>query len=122
MVNFTCTNCLKSFKTTQHLNQHLNRKKPCIKFEKTISDYNPITSDISIEFNDEQNVSNLVEFVGINKGLLEKIKILHAIISANKKKINELEFENAKLKKITNIVDDFIVKFMDNVELNKSDY
>ena len=34
VANYICENCLKSFKTNQHLSQHKNRKKKCITYKE----------------------------------------------------------------------------------------
>lgn len=47
MSKFTCNNCNKCFKTTQHLNQHKNRKKPCVAVNKDIASSSDSTVVVS---------------------------------------------------------------------------
>ena len=141
-----CTNCYKTFKTIQHLNQHKNRKHKCKSFaennlnfpsiqSKTLSESkisengvlncnhssceetnneggiintNNILSNSSV---DNLSVTNLLEFVGNHKQLLEEKNTLENALSILKKHLDLLSKENIDLKNKLTLVNDFISNY-----------
>ena len=67
-----CDNCYKSFKTTQHLNQHKNRKKKCESINNIASSSN---SYLNIDSNIEKiNEETLTMFSGGENNAEEKLQ------------------------------------------------
>jgi hypothetical protein len=151
-----CTNCYKTFKTVQHLNQHKNRKHKCKPFtednlnlssiqSKTLpeskNDNNKLENGIisvnhsyhesnndeggfispnictmieSKDVNssiDNLSVTNLLEFVGNHKKLLEEKNKLENALIILKKHLESLSKENTDLKNKITVVNDFISSY-----------
>lgn len=119
MAMYICNKCGKEFKTTQHLNQHLNRKKSCV---KSVVSVNPIsdldgnidniveTSEIVDGNNDlffkksiielDKNINNntIIKFLKTYNCLIHLMKDKELILDY-KKQIEELQNENTNLKR-----------------------
>jgi hypothetical protein len=96
---YSCNICHKFFKTTQHLHQHMNRKKPCSKKDDIdTSNEEDSNEDNIISSNNEQSISCMVKFIENYKLLLNSYKKYRFIVSEKEKKIKELELENSELK------------------------
>lgn len=126
---FTCETCLKTFKTTQHLNQHKNRKKkcqPCIKDDNislnitpnitsnNLFDLNQITSGLlntNTNNNNILSISNLIELIVKLKTSLNENKHLEELVVVLKANIQKLTHENIILKKKMLVVQ----KFMEDI-------
>lgn len=102
---FPCPLCNKQFKTTQHLNQHKNRKKSCsLSITNT---QNSIIVDLpKKELNDKSEILNLK----LND-ILELVKS----VQDYKTKIKYLESENNKLKEQLSIIKNVVQNTNDNV-------
>lgn len=91
---FSCPLCNKQFKTTQHLNQHKNRKKSC-----SLSITNTQNSVIVDLPKKELNNNNEIFNLKLND-ILEVVKS----VEDYKTKIKYLESENNKLKEQLSII------------------
>jgi len=158
-----CTNCYKTFKTIQHLNQHKNRKHKCKPFtenmssiqsktlsesknnsnklenngvsssnynshEETTDDQGGIigNNNINISSNgspiitgskdvnnpiDNLSITNLLEFVGNHKQLLEEKNKLENALVILKNRLEYLSKENSDLKNKITLVNNFISNY-----------
>jgi hypothetical protein len=110
MAMYPCHICKKEFKTTQHLEQHKNRKKLCI-----LSLKNPHLNSIvtlPTETNTDVLVSKLkvtdiIQFIKTAEDI-EKLIKEQEMLTFYKNKIINLEQENAKLKKQLSVIKDVI--------------
>lgn len=137
-----CDNCLKTFKTTQHLNQHKNRKNKCkpkstekispflTDHETNIEEYVEITSDkkednetkdfknndniLSLNSIDNLSLLNLAEIINNHKKNLQEKQKLESTLVILKKQIDRLNEENFDLKHKIIIVNNFINNFINN--------
>lgn len=91
MCMYTCSNCNKQFKTTQHLNQHKNRKKSCVNAS------NASCCDVDSN-NSNSDVSNEISRLRKSLQYFEELE-------AQK---NKLEAENARLMSQINIINSAI--------------
>ena len=91
MCMYTCSNCNKQFKTTQHLNQHKNRKKSCVNASNT--------SCCDVDSNNSNlDISNEISRLRKSLQYFEELE-------AHK---NKLEAENARLMSQINIINSAI--------------
>lgn len=120
MVMFICDICGKQFKTTQHLNQHKNRKKTCVNVNagssnnvileegnKSINKYNSIDELILYEDKSNMTYNDVIVFLNTYKNIQEFIKDREFILK-NKNEIINLREENAKFKKQLEIINNTI--------------
>jgi hypothetical protein len=72
--NFVCEICAKSFNTTQHLNQHKNKKKKCLPASNLLT----MSSSKENNSNNSQNVSEKEKhnFISANNSQLSSTEIL----------------------------------------------
>ena len=118
MAMYICKKCGKEFKTTQHLNQHINRKKSCVKnnvvslnsiqgLEDDIKDTQQIVDGNNddlffhnsiIELEKNINNNNIIKFLKTYNCLIHLMKDKELVIEY-KKQIEELQNENTKLKR-----------------------
>lgn len=118
---YICNKCGKEFKTTQHLNQHNNRKKSCVKNDSgsinTVPDLGNIDNIIEthkivdgninediffhnsiIEMEKNINNNNIIKFLKTYNCLIHLMKDKELVIEY-KKQIEDLQNENCKLKR-----------------------
>ena len=119
MVMFVCDICGKNFKTTQHITQHKNKKKTCVKANyetKNILLYNNINNiDESISINeiglheDKYNITynDIVIFFNTYKNIQSFINDKEFVLKSKNETI-ELREENLKLKKQLEIIKNII--------------
>jgi hypothetical protein len=132
VANYICENCLKSFKTNQHLSQHKNRKKKCITYkEKDLTQMSaqnygqmPQTlhaNEMLMLKNTNINGSdcsftNLIELILAYKTLLDTNKALETKMNDMENKTNNLIVENKFLRRKIKLVQEFVTMF------NECDY
>lgn len=140
--NFKCDICLKTFKTTQHLTQHKNRKKKCepqtqsqpqLTFNPTFNSILSSTNSVNASESTQLQFSSLNSLLHSNMntngseltfpGLMELIIQYKTLIDNNKKLensiyelknyIQKINYENAILRKKTDMVKSFIYQFQE---------
>lgn len=121
MAMYICSKCGKEFKTTQHLNQHKNRKKTCvpnvgsenssIDIDASIDNIVQIPKVLDANSNDDiffQNSINELEKNINNNNIIKFLKTYNCLIHLMndkdlvveyKKQIQDLQNENTKLKR-----------------------
>jgi hypothetical protein len=111
MVMFVCDICGTNFKTTQHLNQHKNKKKTCVKakyetnktllFDETINEIGLHEDKSNITYND------IVIFLNTYKNIQSFINDKEFVLKSKNETI-KLREENLKLKKQLEIIKNII--------------
>jgi hypothetical protein len=111
MVMFVCDICGTNFKTTQHLNQHKNKKKTCVKakyetnqmllFDETINEIGLHEDKYNITYND------IVIFINTYKNIQSFINDKEFVLKSKNETI-KLREENLKLKKQLEIIQNII--------------
>ena len=91
---YVCEICKKEFKTTQHLNQHKNRKKMCTLSNKHLNEV--VTLPTKTASND-LNITEIMSFIKTAEGIQSLLND-KKLIDDYKNTIYELEQENNKLK------------------------
>ena len=111
---YTCNNCNKQFKTTQHLNHHKNRKKSCNKVINNSDNVDVSNSPSSLvrKSLNRDDFINYFEELEAEKNKLEaeknKLKTENAILTSQVNLINmAIQIANLKIKKTDNpLLDD----------------
>ena len=128
---YQCNICQKKFKTTQHLEQHMNKKKPCSSSDSSSVSSNSSTSNSSTSNSFTSNLSNdeMIKFIQMYSNIQSLMKE-KKLIDEYKQQILTLQEENNKLKyqislinKISNNIlqfDERNKKLNDSRELNDS--
>ena len=110
MAMYPCHICKKEFKTTQHLEQHKNRKKLCILSSKNVHLNSIVTlptetnTDVLVS---KLKVTDIIQFIKTAEDI-EKLIKEQEMLTFYKNKIINLEQENAKLKKQLSVIKDVI--------------
>jgi hypothetical protein len=91
---YQCNVCQKKFKTTQHLEQHINKKKPCSSSDSSSVSSNSSTSNSSISNLSNDEMINFIQMYSNIQSLMKEKKL----IDEYKQQILTLQEENNKLK------------------------
>jgi hypothetical protein len=97
---YPCDMCKKEFKTTQHLNQHKNKKKAC-------SLDNQLTKAIPLLKNDELSSNDIMKFISTYNTFQELIKDKE-MLAEYKEKLIQLQNENNILKQQIKLINNVI--------------
>lgn len=117
---YVCNKCGKEFKTTQHLNQHINRKKTCVKNNNVVSvnsksDIGGVDNTVELpnvtdennniffhnsinEIEKNINYNNIIKFLKTYNCLIHLMKDKELVLDY-KKQIETLKSENIILKR-----------------------
>ena len=95
MSMYTCVTCKKEFKTTQHLEQHKNRKKICIVMPDSINA--SLTDTIPLLKNNDLSSNDIMKFISTYNTFQDLIKDKE-LVEEYKKTIMQLKKENTMLK------------------------
>lgn len=122
---YQCNICQKKFKTTQHLEQHMNKKKPCSSSDSSSVSSNSSTSNSSTSNSFTSNLSNdeMIKFIQMYSNIQSLMKE-KKLIDEYKQQILTLQEENNKLKyqiSLINKISNNILQFDErNKNLNNS--
>ena len=94
MSMYMCDICKKEFKTTQHLNQHKNRKKICTLSNKHLNEVVTLPTKTA---SDDLNITEIMSFIKTAEGIQTLIND-KKIIEDYKNTITNLKKENEALK------------------------
>lgn len=103
MSMYACTVCKKEFKTTQHLNQHKNKKKVC----SLNSSDNVLTTSTSLLKNNELSSNDIMKFISTYKTFQDLIKDKE-MLAEYKEKLIQLQNENNILKQQLKLINNVI--------------
>lgn len=110
MAMYPCHICKKEFKTTQHLEQHKNRKKLCsLSLKNThLNGIVTLTTETNTDvLVSKLKVTDIIQFIKTAEDI-EKLIKEQEMLTFYKNKIINLEQENAKLKKQLSVIKDVI--------------
>lgn len=117
---YQCDVCQKKFKTTQHLEQHMNKKKPCSSSDSSSVSSNSSTSNLSTSNSSASNLSNdeMINFIQLYSNIQSLMKE-KKLIDEYKQQILTLQEENNKLKYQINLINKISNNILQFDERNK---
>ena len=127
---FKCSICHKQFRTSQHLRQHQNKKKPCKENSISTNEQSYISdSNHSFDYSPPTNLFDTKtpgilhgDFFDAYNKLLEEYMILKNKLLECQYKYSKLEVENKILHKKNQLTNMFIAKYMENDDMYESKF